>query len=207
MVSQKQRQKVEQREKAPSPVEERHRATLIEKRSLSQPATVPPGEAFRRLPPSWRRSALVGVKAVHSLLYFSIEYCMGYLIYAGLKGWEDRRTAIAAGVVGGESIIFLGNRCRCPLTGVAENLGAASGSVTDIYLPGFLASHLVLIPVPLLALALCLHVRNFRRQVKSRKSEFLLCLLASTSLRNPRVLRRDSLRRQHHTQEYSLRPP
>jgi hypothetical protein len=164
MVSQKHKEKVEQREKVPSPVEERHMATLIEKRSLFEPATVPPGEAFRSLPPSWRRSALVGVKAVHSLLYFSIEYCMGYLIYTGLKGRKDRRTAIAAGVVGGESLIFLGNRCRCPLTGLAENLGAAGGSVTDIYLPGFLASHLVLIHVPLLALALCLHVRNFLRR-------------------------------------------
>jgi hypothetical protein len=167
MVSQKQKEKVEQREKAPSPVEERHMATLIKKRSLSEPATVPPGEAGISLPPSWRRSALVGVKAVHSLLYFSIEYCMGYLIYTGLKGREDRRTAIAAGVVGGESLIFLGNRCRCPLTGVAEHLGAASGSVTDIYLPGFLASHLVLIHVPLLALALCLHVRNFLRRSRA----------------------------------------
>lgn len=139
--------------------------TRFEKRSLSERATVPPGEAGISLPPSWRRSALVGVKAVHSLLYFSIEYCMGYLIYTGLKGREDRRTAIAAGVVGTESIIFLGNRCRCPLTALAKELGATSGSVTDIYLPGFLASHLVLIHVPLLALALCLHVRNFRRQV------------------------------------------
>lgn len=136
-------------------------ATLLEKRSLSERATVPPGEACISLPPSWRRSALVGVKTMHSLLYFSIEFCVGYLIYAGIKRREDRRTAIAAGVVGGESLIFLGNQCRCPLTRLAENLGAASGSVTDIYLPGFLASRLVLIHVPLLALALYLHVRNF----------------------------------------------
>ena len=91
-------------------------AILIKKRSLSEPATVPLGWAGISLPPAWRRSALVGVKAVHSLLYFSIEYCMGYLIYAELKGREDRRTAMAAGVVGGECIIFLGNRCRCPRT-------------------------------------------------------------------------------------------
>ncbi len=167
MVSQKQKEKVEQREKAPSPDEERHMAILIEKRSLSERATVLPGEAGISLPPSWRRAALVGVKVVHSLLYFAIESCMGYLIYAGLKGREDRRTAMAAGVVGGESLIFLGNRCRCPLTGLAEHLGAASGSVTDIYLPGFLASHLVLIHVPLLALALCLHVRNFLRRSRA----------------------------------------
>jgi hypothetical protein len=167
MVSQKHEEKVEQREKAPSPGEEKHMAALIEKRSLSEPATVPPGGAGISLPPSWRRSALASVKAVHSLLYFSIEFCMGYLIYTGLKGREDRRTAMAAGVVGAESLIFLGNRCRCPLTGLAENLGAASGSVTDIYLPGFLASQLVLIHVPLLALALCLHVRNFLRRSRA----------------------------------------
>jgi hypothetical protein len=115
-------------------------------------------------PPSWRRPALVSVKAVHSLIYFSIEFCMGYLIYAGMKGHENRRTGIAAGVVAAESLIFVGNRCRCPLTGLAEDLGATHGSVTDIYLPRWLASNLVPIHVPLLALALYLHTRNFLRQ-------------------------------------------
>ncbi|HEX6110493.1 MAG TPA: hypothetical protein VFZ02_13860, partial [Ktedonobacteraceae bacterium] len=97
---------------------------LLVKRTICEPTTVPPGTNGRLPPLSWRRLALVSVKAVHSLIYFSIEFCMGYLIYAGLKGREDRRTAIAAGVVAGESIISLGNRCRCPLTGVAEDLGA-----------------------------------------------------------------------------------
>ena len=118
-------------------------------------------------PSFWRTLALVSLKAVHSLLYFSIEFCMGYLIYAGLKGREDKRTAIAASVVVGESLLFLGNRCRCPLTGLAHKLGDAHGSVTDIYLPDFLASNLPLIHVPLLALALFLHVRNVLRKSKA----------------------------------------
>jgi hypothetical protein len=137
---------------------------LLLKRAISEPPSVPSDAVGRLLPPSWRRSALVAVKAVHSLIYFSIEFCMGYLIYAGLKGREGSRTAIAAGVVAGESLIFVGNRCRCPLTGLAENLGAASGSVTDLYLPSFLASNLVPIHVPLLALAVGLHARNFLRR-------------------------------------------
>ena len=140
------------------------REQLLLKRSISDLTIVPPCTGDRLLPPSWRRPALIGVKAVHSLIYFSIEFCMGYLIYAGLKGREDRRTAIAAGVVMGESIIFLGNRCRCPLTGVAEDLGAARGSVTDIYLPRWLASNIFPLHVPLLALALCVHARNFLRR-------------------------------------------
>ena len=137
---------------------------LLLERANSEPVTLPPGAAERLLLPTLRRLALVSVKAVHSLIYFSVEFCMGYLIYAGLKGREDRRTAITAGVVVGESIIFLGNRCRCPLTGLAEHLGAARGSVTDIYLPGFLAANLVWIHIPLLALVLCLHARNFLRR-------------------------------------------
>jgi len=88
------------------------------------------------------------------------------------SGWEDRRTAIAAGIVGGESLIFLGNRCRCPLTGMAQAPGATRGSVTDIYLPRWLASNLAPIHVLLLALALCLHARNFLR--RSRASVSLL---------------------------------
>lgn len=121
----------------------------------------PPGFASGLLPLSWRGPALVGLKAAHSLIYFSIEFCMGYLIYAGLKGRKDGRTAIAATVVIGECIIFLGNGCRCPLTELAEDLGTAHGSVTDIYLPGWLASNLVPIHVLLLALALYLHAKNF----------------------------------------------
>jgi hypothetical protein len=158
MISQKHEAEMQQKEGAAPAMTSKQ---LLLKRAISEPAAVPPGAAGRLLPPSWRRSALVGVKAVHSLIYFSIEFCMGYLIYAGLKGREDKSTAIATGVVAAESLIFVGNRCRCPLTDLAKDLGAASGSVTDIFLPGFLASNLVPIHVPLLALALCLHVRNF----------------------------------------------
>jgi len=38
-------------------------------------------------------------------------------------------------VVATESLIFAGNGFRCPLTRIAERLGAERGSVTDIYLP------------------------------------------------------------------------
>jgi hypothetical protein len=145
MISHKHETEMQQREEARAGAMSKQ---VLLKRAMSEPAAV-------------------GVKAVHSLIYFSIEFCMGYLIYTGLKGREDRRTTIAAGVVAGECLIFVGNRCRCPLTGVAEALGAVSGSVTDIYLPGFLAANLVPIHVPLLALALCLHARNFLRRSRA----------------------------------------
>jgi hypothetical protein len=109
-----------------------------------------------------RSSALAGVKLVHTLAWFSIESCMAYVLYAGFAGESDRRAAVAAGVVAGETLVFAVNGFRCPLTTLAENLGAESGSVTDIYLPSWLADNLPAIHVPLIGLAVFLHARNIR---------------------------------------------
>jgi hypothetical protein len=87
---------------------------------------------------------------------------MVYLIVAGLRGRTDRRSGIAAGLVATESVVFLANGARCPLTTLAVRLGAESGSVTDIYLPRWLAHNLPVIHVPLVLLAICLHARNLR---------------------------------------------
>ena len=108
--------------------------------------------------------ALAAVKFVHTLAWFSIESCMIYLLYAGFARRTDRRAAIAAAVVGGESLIFAANGFRCPLTDVAESLGAEDGSVTDIYLPQWFAHNLPAIHVPLILLAVYLHGRNIRRR-------------------------------------------
>jgi hypothetical protein len=88
---------------------------------------------------------------------------MVYVLYAGLANRTDRRAAIAAAVIAAESLVFAANGFRCPLTDVAESLGAEHGSVTDIYLPARFARNLPAIHVPLLALALFLHGRNIRR--------------------------------------------
>jgi len=88
---------------------------------------------------------------------------MVYLLFAGFARRTDRRAAIAALVVGGETVVFVGNGFRCPLTEVAESLGAESGSVTDISLPRWFAHNLPAIHVPLIVLAVYLHVRNLRQ--------------------------------------------
>lgn len=85
---------------------------------------------------------------------------MLYVLYAGLQQRSDRRVAIAAAVVAGESLIFAANGFRCPLTDLAEQLSAERGSVTDIYLPRWFAHNLPAIHVPLLFLAVLLHRKN-----------------------------------------------
>ena len=46
-----------------------------------------------------RRILLSAVKAFHTLAWFTIEACMLYVLYAGVRGRSDRRTGLAAGVV------------------------------------------------------------------------------------------------------------
>lgn len=89
---------------------------------------------------------------------------MGYLLYAGFMKRTDRRVAVAAAVVGGESVIFAANGFRCPLTDVAESFGADDGSVTDIFLPRWFAHSLPAIHVPLIVLTAYLHGRNLRQR-------------------------------------------
>lgn len=108
--------------------------------------------------------ALRTLKAVHTLIWFSVESCMVYLLYSGFAGRSDRRAAVAAAVVAGESLIFLANGASCPLTELAVPLGGSRAPVTDIYLPKWLAHNLPAIHVPLIIAAALLHVRNRRRK-------------------------------------------
>ena len=77
-------------------------------------------------------------------------------------GAPVRRAALAGAVVAGESLIFAANGFRCPLTQLAEKIGAADDSVTDIWLPRWFAHNLPVIHVPLLAAAAYLNGRNLR---------------------------------------------
>lgn len=112
-----------------------------------------------RLEPS-RPAKLVAVKAFHTLVWLAVETALGVVIYDGLRKSRGSRTAVAAALVSGESLLYLANGARCPMTSLAESLGAEDGSVTDIFLPGWLARNLPILHVPLVGAALWLHVRR-----------------------------------------------
>ena len=117
--------------------------------------------------PQVRARRLVLIRGVHTAAWFSIESCVGYLLWAGATGRIDRRAGAAAAVVAGECLVFAADGFRCPLTGLAERAGATSGSVTDIYLPAWFARNLPAIHVPLLVLIGWLHGRTlYRRRVQ-----------------------------------------
>lgn len=121
---------------------------------------------LRRNP--WRGAALVAIKVAHSLVFFTEEFSVGYLLYAGLRKRQDRTTAVAAAAVAAESAIYFGNGRHCPLTGVAEELGAEHGSVTDIYLPHWIAARIFTYNAPLVVVAALLHTRIFLARRSAR---------------------------------------
>src|SRR4051795_6586951 len=124
--------------------------------------TAAPVETGRSSPPS-RPRRLALIKAVHTAAWASIEFCVGYLLWSGARGRSDRRAAAAAAVVAAECLVFAADGFRRPLTGMAERAGAPSGSVTDIYLPKWVAANLPAIHLPLLVLIGWMHRRALRR--------------------------------------------
>ena len=89
-----------------------------------------------------RPVALIAVKAVHTAIFASLASAVLYTFYSGLTGRTTRKTGIAVAAVLGEAVIFAGNGFRCPLTKVAEGLGAEDGTVGDIFLPQWFARRL-----------------------------------------------------------------
>lgn len=108
---------------------------------------------------------LGAIKTTHTAIWATIEAGVGYLIFSGVTKRTNRLVTASAVIVVAETAIFTINGFTCPLTQLAESIGADSGSVTDIYLPSWLARNLPAIHVPLALLILYLHRDRFRARV------------------------------------------
>jgi hypothetical protein len=85
------------------------------------------------------------VKLVHTLIFAVLSVCVLYVLISGvfsrITGWTWG--ALSAVVV--EGLVLAASGWKCPLTKVAERLGAADGSVADIYLPKWCADRIFLV--------------------------------------------------------------
>lgn len=97
-----------------------------------------------------RAAAVFAVKLVHSGIFFGVAVSVMHVFYAGVTNRFSRLTRIALAIALGESLVFAANRWNCPLRKVAENLGAESGQVTDIFLPRWFANRIPWIFTPML---------------------------------------------------------
>jgi hypothetical protein len=126
----------------------------------SQVVTTPLAAA---IPARWRPVFVRAIKSVHTAIFFSVAGLILLLAWDGIRGRPRRRAAIAAALALTESAVFVSNNLVCPLTPLAEQLGSASGSVTDIYLPDWLSRRVPLISGSVLVLGLVLNGRAILR--------------------------------------------
>lgn len=82
------------------------------------------------------------IKVIHGFLFFLIGICTLYVLYAVLADRITPLTWVAFGVAVLELLVLVFNDWVCPLTTFAERQGAESGSVADLFLPGWLSDRL-----------------------------------------------------------------
>lgn len=110
------------------------------------------------------KPGLAVIKGVHTVVFLAELSSIAWLLVTGLLGRRDRSTGVAAALVAAESAVFVANRGVCPLTPLAERHGAASGSVSDIFLPDVVARTIPIWSSALVAVAIALHVRGLLRE-------------------------------------------
>jgi hypothetical protein len=113
----------------------------------------------RHVPTERRREALAAIKAAHTAVFFSVLSMIVLLAWDGLRGRPRRRTAIALGIAVTETAIYASNNQVCPLSPLAESLGASRGSVSDIFLPEPLSRRIPILAGSLLAVGIALNLR------------------------------------------------
>ena len=109
--------------------------------------------------------AIAVVKTIHSLVFFGLVASLAVVAWAALTGRPTRLTWNALAIVMFE--VGAVGLCRgtCPLTTLAERMGAESGSVTDLFLPKWLADQVFVLGGGALVVSLfVLSLRLARRQ-------------------------------------------
>jgi hypothetical protein len=81
------------------------------------------------------RQRLALIRAIHTAIYLVMAVSTFVLVYAGVTGAQGTWLGVALALLSVESIVYLGNGMRCPLTALAVRYGAEKGYVFDTFLP------------------------------------------------------------------------
>jgi len=117
---------------------------------------------------TWRSGAIVAIKLVHSAIFLVNSASILHIFWVGVRGRPSRWTRLALVAALSESVVFVVNRGRCPLTTVVEDLGAKNGRVSDIFLPRWLADRIPQLCAPPLVIGLVGLLLNAARQRSGR---------------------------------------
>jgi len=75
------------------------------------------------------------VRGVHTAVYLVMVAAIGVLLYAGATGLAGPLLWVSLGLLGMETVVFVGNGFSCPLTQLAVRFGAEKGYAFDTFLP------------------------------------------------------------------------
>ncbi len=108
--------------------------------SASSSASSPADEVRNR--PEGSRVTIFQIKLCHTFIFWILSLCVVYALFSGLGDRITAWTGVAVGLLLVESVVLAASGWKCPLTILAERRGAASGSVTDIFLPKWFADRI-----------------------------------------------------------------
>lgn len=136
------------------------------------------------IPAARRTLALRAIKAFHTAAFVAIGGAILVFAWEGMRGRRGLVARTAASIAVAETIVYASNNQVCPLTPLAEQLGATSGSVTDIYLPAWISDRIPLFGGSLLLVGLVAHVVTWRRRPCRSRSAGDHDHVAGSSLRD-----------------------
>jgi hypothetical protein len=114
-----------------------------------------------RIPPHRRAAARRAIKIVHTVAFALIAGCICVFAWDGIRGRGGRRARVTAAIAIAESVIYASNNQVCPLSPLAEELGAESGTVTDLYLPDSVSRRIPLFGGAALVIGLGFHLSGW----------------------------------------------
>jgi hypothetical protein len=88
------------------------------------------------------RLTVAHIKVIHTAIFVLLSCCVLYVLASGALNRITPWTWGAAVAIVVEGLVLVASGGRCPLTTVAERLGAVDGSVTDIFLPRWFADRI-----------------------------------------------------------------
>lgn len=82
-----------------------------------------------------RAKTLALIRATHTVIYLVMATSTLLLVFAGMTGSTGPWLWLALGLLTVESVVFVGNGFKCPLTALAVEHGATKGYAFDTFLP------------------------------------------------------------------------
>ena len=82
------------------------------------------------------------VKLAHTVIFWILSLCVVYALFSALANRITTWTWVAVALLLFESLVLVMSGWTCPLTILAQRLGAGRGSVADIFLPEWFADRI-----------------------------------------------------------------